>query len=379
MTKNYNAILTLATASLFLVSCAKQGDKTNTTLVSAVAQQQNSEIVISKFINSKYEFLESDAKEINLTPYFETANLATKLATEYALEKQNLLADKIKYTAHTTKLVVKTVTKNDAGSETLAIEENTNLTTNQVSIYSGKTITSVKQQLYSITVSVINNEYKITALIDIDKQTMDNKRIAAEAETLSKEDIDEINDLANSLNKTMAYSKANAAAYAVQYGIAPNPVYQDFSPGMCSYCGGDCTSFISQCALAGGWAPIYKKASSAAAWWYGKNTNPVGYRTGFAGVWPSASKFGVLLKSLTTRVTRVYSLSTLVVGDLGQLVWTTNGNAHHSFIVTDKDRSGNLYFTCHTYNRINTPQSTWFNSTTNYSGITPDAFLWQMK
>ena len=55
------------------------------------------------------------------------------------------------------------------------------------------------------------------------------------------------------------FDRAAAAAYAVAWANHRNPLFPDFSGNQGG--GGDCTNFVSQCMLAGGWpmiAPTWK-------------------------------------------------------------------------------------------------------------------------
>ena len=87
---------------------------------------------------------------------------------------------------------------------------------------------------------------------------------------------------------------------------------------------------------------------------------------------------GFYLKKLTSKATRVTSVAQLNVGDVVQLV-SPNGNAHHSMLVTQKATNGDLYLSCHTYNRYNEHMSTFIDASTTFSGITPDVFLFKLK
>lgn len=70
-----------------------------------------------------------------------------------------------------------------------------------------------------------------------------------------------------------SYDRYAARNYARAYAENPNPEYRDFTNS-----GGDCTNFVSQALLAGGWTEIGKYSyTSSYAWYY-----DWGYRGGYS-------------------------------------------------------------------------------------------------
>lgn len=369
-------ISTFLAVVLISFSCTKEKQA----VVNPTLESDKTVTIAQNLISSKYSFYESNLNEANFDALFETTELADKFENSLELDKANLNQLGIKYTSHATTLKVLSRETNSDVTETLRIEETTTLKTNQISALTNEVITSIIQQQYNLTIKSVDGAYKIVSFEDVDKTILENKKKTSEIESLTKEEEAEITNLSQKLNSVATtYNRTNVLSYAATYAVVPNPAYQDFSPGLCSYCGGDCTNFLSQCFLAGGWPQIFGSSSSLSTWWYGKSTNPAGYRTGFSGVWVSAMKTGFFLKKLTTRVTRVTTLSSLQLADGVQLVGST-GNAYHSLVVTQISTTGNVFLSCHTSNRYNAPISTWgLTSTSGFSGILPKAFLWKVK
>ena len=370
-----NSILALA-LSLVFFSCNKEKEVATTPQLNT----ETSNAVAENFVKAKYDFFESDKTEADFDALFSTKELADAFENTFESEKNLMNETGIKYVSHVSNIKIKSRTTNSDASETLLLEELTVLKTNQISEISHQVISTTIQQQYNFIIKASEGKYIITELHDLDKELLERLKTESETQELSVAEQNELTSMADKLNGiTATYNRTKVYTYASTYAVTPNPAYQDFSPGNCSYCGGDCTNFLSQCFLVGGWPQKFGASSSLSSWWYGKSTNPVGYKSGFSGVWVSAQKMGFFLKALTSRATRVKSLSLIQLADAANLVGKT-GNAYHSLIVTEKSTTGNIFMSCHTSNRFNAPISTWGLSTsTNYTGILPTAFLWQIK
>ncbi|MBC7412462.1 MAG: amidase domain-containing protein [Bacteroidia bacterium] len=372
---NTKILLSIAAASTLFFSCNKKIE----TL--AINEKQNTPLaLITTVINDKYTFMETDNAIINLDAYFETTANANSLETDFASTKTAMAVTSAAYTAHSSKISIKQIVKNADGTETITANELSNLTTNQKDAATNAFIQTTALQQYIFVVKFDGGIYKIVSVRNVDKEILQHEKEEANNIPYITDDLIEIelSDKRFTSVATVNYNRAAAIAYAATYAITPNVAYQDFSSG-CSYCGGDCTNFLSQCMLAGGWEQQFYKASSASAWWYGKSTNSVGFKGGFSGIWPSAQKMGFFLKKLTSRVTRVTDLSQITPGDPVMMV-APNGNAYHALIVTQKATNGDLYLSCHTSNRLNNHMSNYgITATTKFSGITPDILLFKMK
>lgn len=368
------SILALA-LSMALFSCNKDAE-----IVSKSSSSRDEAIIktAENFIKTKYEFLESESNEADFDLLFATAEIANTLENNLEAEKADLNHVGIKYTSHSSDIKIISRNKISDEVEKIVIEETSIIKTNQISQTDGELISTSVKQRYEMTFALKNGTFVITEFHDLDKDLFETKKKESESQTLSLNDQNELTIMAEEFSKvTGTYNRNKAFTYAKTYAITPNPAYQDFSSS-CSYCGGDCTNFLSQCLFAGGWPQIFGAASSGSSWWYGKSTNPVGYKTGFSTVWPSAQKMGFFLKA-SNRTTRVTSLATLKIGDAVMLM-NTVGNAFHALIVTQVSTNGNLFLSCHTTNRFNAPMTTWgLTPTQNYAGKLPYATLWVIK
>ncbi len=148
------------------------------------------------------------------------------------------------------------------------------------------------------------------------------------------------------------YNRARAVAYARRWALGRNPLFYDFTGK-----GGNCTSFVSQCILAGcctmnftptfGW--YYISPEERAAAWTGveflynfliKNAapeSPVGN-----GIGPFAHETGA---------------AELLPGDIIQL-GRNEGDFYHTLIVTGYSRRGYLV-SAHSDNALDRPLSTY--------------------
>lgn len=139
------------------------------------------------------------------------------------------------------------------------------------------------------------------------------------------------------------YSHWAAAAYAKKYALSPNPSYTLF--------GNDCTNFVSQCMLAGGWTMVggsFWDRKDNDVWWYGESSlSDASYTWGGAH---NFSKFlGVSGRGAIT------ARSNLAVGDVVQIA--NGGHVFHTMIITmagvcNKDGDG-PFMSYHTTNTLN--------------------------
>ncbi|MHA5051244.1 amidase domain-containing protein [Streptomyces sp. SD15] len=138
-----------------------------------------------------------------------------------------------------------------------------------------------------------------------------------------------------------AYNYAAMATYAEKYWKNYNPAYRKFNS-----VGGDCTNFVSQSLLAGGWQPISTVTPEEYdTWYYVAN----GQSDSWAGVneW---SWFTQTAKR-TTPLANVYQMD---VGDVMQVDFDKDGSKDHTMITSYRSSSGMPYLTYHdadTYRR----------------------------
>ena len=133
-----------------------------------------------------------------------------------------------------------------------------------------------------------------------------------------------------------AYNYNKRVAYADKYWDHHNDAYRTY--------GNDCTNFISQAMLAGGWGPkggaIIQRTSNK-YWFYGPTTWTTSY------TWAGAENWYWFAKKHAKRTKILGSVWQLAKSDVLQADWTRNDNIDHSMIVTKKYR-GTPYLTYHT-------------------------------
>ncbi|HHT26692.1 MAG TPA: amidase domain-containing protein [Firmicutes bacterium] len=135
-----------------------------------------------------------------------------------------------------------------------------------------------------------------------------------------------------------AYNRSAAVSYALRHVFNPNPEFanMDTLGG-----GGDCTNFVSQCLLAGGWRMDYRATGFDSEWWYRRrSTQPFDgdQRDWWSCTWSLPSLFILYLSlyfgqryDLLARPSRARLLR---LGDIIFYDWDGDGFYDHSVIVT---------------------------------------------
>jgi hypothetical protein len=153
------------------------------------------------------------------------------------------------------------------------------------------------------------------------------------------------------------FSPQAAVAYARKYAENPNPAYYDWSH---REEGGDCTNFISQALLAGGWqykeTPISPLDRQSSTVWYYRWDDP----STSAWAWVNANMWASFAKR-SGRVQKVKYLSDVGLGDIVQYSDPTGEEKQHSMIVTGFDAEGPL-LSYHTKNILRMPLWKTFGS-----------------
>ncbi len=142
------------------------------------------------------------------------------------------------------------------------------------------------------------------------------------------------------------YNPSAAAAYARKYAEHPNPAYKDFTNP-----NGDCTNFVSQALLAGGWkmsAPqvIIPGTHREPQFWYYNADSP-------SWTWTGANAWAEFAKD-SGRVEKVRYLSDVGLGDIVQWADPADRHKDHTMIVTGMTDNGPL-LSYHTSNRLDRP------------------------
>ena len=143
------------------------------------------------------------------------------------------------------------------------------------------------------------------------------------------------------------YDRVKAATYGLGYALYPNPAY--------AFLASDCTNFVSQALLAGGWTMAPSLAHDITVWWYaGKPTGSwvEHYISGYASeTWTSASQFYRFL-NWTNRVCRCEQ-EDFRLGDIVQARDAEFGMLEHTMMVTSvRHWSQDVGLSYHTNNRL---------------------------
>ena len=145
------------------------------------------------------------------------------------------------------------------------------------------------------------------------------------------------------------FNRVRAREYALEWCQKRNPAFPDYSTR--SGGGGDCTNFLSQVMLAGGWTVSWGPSYDPLAWWSGdrKSTSP----------WAVAESFRYYLK-LSKRA-RLCEVSDLAWGDILFIVPRSLGSdrAAHAMVVTRVGRRSHawddVYLCGHSNDRRDVP------------------------
>ncbi|AVH58955.1 hypothetical protein C4B68_27910 [Streptomyces dengpaensis] len=143
------------------------------------------------------------------------------------------------------------------------------------------------------------------------------------------------------LGRGTPYDYAAMATYAEKYWKNYNPAYRKFNA-----VGGDCTNFVSQSLLAGGWKPVTAVTPEEYdTWYYVAN--------GQSDSWAGVNEWSWFTQTAhrTTPLANVYQMD---VGDVMQADFDKDGSKDHTMITSYRSPSGVPYLTYHdadTYRR----------------------------
>lgn len=153
---------------------------------------------------------------------------------------------------------------------------------------------------------------------------------------------------------TRPYFRERAVEYARRWALDRNPLFYDFTGG-----GGNCTSFVSQCILAGcctqnftpdfGW--YYISADDRAPAWSSVEFF-YDFLTGSGNFPPKLTREGPLGMEIM--------LSRLEPGDVVQL-YNSTGDFYHTLIVSEI-RDGEILVCANSDNALDRPLSTYINA-----------------
>jgi hypothetical protein len=141
----------------------------------------------------------------------------------------------------------------------------------------------------------------------------------------------------------MIYNRQAAVAYAKKWALATHPRFPRFD--------NDCTSFVSQTLLAGGWTMAGERSflqrTRNDVWWYGGS-----FLTRASYTWAGAHNLYQFLR-VSRRGIIAGSKLELALGDVVQ-IRTGNGHVYHSMVVTGKT-SNDLLLSYHTADHLDEP------------------------
>ena len=152
-----------------------------------------------------------------------------------------------------------------------------------------------------------------------------------------------------------ATDRGQVRDYALRYALSPNNNYYLWS--------NDCTNFVSQALLAGGWSENLGFYQSDGNWWY---TGSVLIRASYT--WAGAENFYRFARVESGRATRHANVYDLRVGDILQYKLTGAANMTHTMVTTGHSAGVPLlsYHTTNTKNKpftsISSTGKTWFAS-----------------
>ncbi|MFF9772162.1 amidase domain-containing protein [Streptomyces sp. NPDC013978] len=138
-----------------------------------------------------------------------------------------------------------------------------------------------------------------------------------------------------------AYNYKAMATYTEKYWKNYNPAYRKYNAA-----GGDCTNYLSQGLLAGGWKQISTVTPEEYdTWYYASN--------GTADAWIGVNEWSWFTQTAkrTTALANVYQMD---IGDVLQVDFNKDGSKDHSMMTTYRSASGVPYLTYHdadTYRR----------------------------
>jgi len=151
-----------------------------------------------------------------------------------------------------------------------------------------------------------------------------------------------------SLQRT--YSRSSAAAYAKKWAMSDNPAYGRIEPN-------DCTNFVSQALLEGGWTMVGGSVwdrKKDTVWWFGKSVWTKGSYS-----WGGAQNLYNFMKK-SGRGTVAAAPMDLEIGDILQMDMGPGhyhaGTIGHSMVVTDK-RDNDLFLSYHEPHKLDEPFS----------------------
>lgn len=152
------------------------------------------------------------------------------------------------------------------------------------------------------------------------------------------------------------YNYGNMVRYANKYWKRANSDYRTY--------GSDCTNFISQAMVAGGWKTTSGSIASrkdSKKWFYGSFELSTSY------TWAGAENWYWFARKHSKRVKPLSTVWHLTSSDVLQADWKRDGTIDHTMIVTKLGKKGEVYLTYHTPSKHNVKLSTLLRKYPNAS------------
>ncbi|MGW0330414.1 amidase domain-containing protein [Streptomyces sp. NPDC003011] len=143
------------------------------------------------------------------------------------------------------------------------------------------------------------------------------------------------------------YHYGKMVSYANKYWKNANTDYRRY--------GSDCTNFISQAMLAGGWKTTsgsFVSRKDNKKWFYGSFESTTSY------TWAGAENWYWFAKKHSKRTKSLDNVWKLLSADVLQADWKRDGIIDHTMIVTKRGGGGEIYLTYHTPSKHNVKLST---------------------
>jgi Putative amidase domain len=188
--------------------------------------------------------------------------------------------------------------------------------------------------------------------------TSDPSKFNLKAFTLSEKGYGEFSSSLESLN-LLAQNSLNRQAivqYIYYYALTPNKNYRDYS--LEGNRGGDCTNFVSQALLAGGWGRLNGGHRETTSWWYSGGILPP-----YASwTWTSADYFFKFINS-RPRAKAIGRIADLVPGDVISVDFNPSAGdgIDHTMLVSKKTTSG-IFLAYHTNNTLDKSFTEFYNA-----------------
>ncbi len=163
------------------------------------------------------------------------------------------------------------------------------------------------------------------------------------------------------------FNRMKAVQYATQWALKRNPDFPDYS----SIVGGrgDCSNFVSQVMLAGGWPMILGPKRHPIVWWTERDVS--------SNSWASAVGLFTYLWLFSGDRVRKCGINDLDLGDIMMMQVPGFTNPDHAMVVTQKHGS-DIYLSYHSTDSLHKPlndiQNRYSNQTTYYRFKVNDSF-----